>query len=188
MDDLYQVLGVSKTASAAEIKKAYRDLAFKYHPDRNPGDKSAEEKFKQISAAYSVLGDDQKRAQYDQYGAAGQAQYGSQPGSNTYGAQDDPFAQWYNNTQQQQQNSGYRQYTYYYTTENREQASVSRSESIVLFLEKFIIMCAGFFLLRYSWFIIPIGPILCIAAIVNGATGMVRALKYLFAPRSKSEK
>ena len=52
MDDLYSVLGVSKTATAEEIKKAYRNLAFKYHPDRNPGDKAAEEKFKQISAAY----------------------------------------------------------------------------------------------------------------------------------------
>jgi curved DNA-binding protein CbpA len=179
MDDLYQVLGVSKTASAAEIKKAYRELAFKYHPDRNPGDKSAEEKFKQISAAYAVLSDDQKRSQYDQYG--NQTQGSGSP----YENQDDPFAQWYNNTQQQHE---YRQYTYYYSTGKRESESLSRSESVVLFLEKFVIMSAGLFLLRYSWFIIPIGPILCIAAIINGVTGMVRALKYLFAPHSKSEK
>ena len=65
MEDLYTVLGVSKSATAEEIKKAYRNLAFKYHPDRNPGDKAAEEKFKQINSAYSVLGDETKRRNYD---------------------------------------------------------------------------------------------------------------------------
>ena len=70
MEDLYQTLGVSKTATAEEIKKAYRNLAFKYHPDRNPGDKTAEDKFKEINAAYSELGDETKRRQYDSYGSA----------------------------------------------------------------------------------------------------------------------
>ena len=70
MDDLYAVLGVSKTATADEIKKAYRDAAFRYHPDRNGGDAAAEEKFKQINAAYAVLSDPDKRRQYDQYGHA----------------------------------------------------------------------------------------------------------------------
>jgi len=65
MDDLYEVLGVPKTASSDEIKKAYREAAFKYHPDKNPGDATAEEKFKKISAAYAVLGDEAKRSQYD---------------------------------------------------------------------------------------------------------------------------
>ncbi len=69
--DFYEVLGVSKGASGQEIKKAYRKMAMKYHPDRNPGDKQAEAKFKEASEAYEVLSDDQKRAAYDQYGHAG---------------------------------------------------------------------------------------------------------------------
>ncbi len=68
--DYYELLGVSRTASADELKKAYRKLAMQYHPDRNPGDKAAEEKFKTISEAYDVLSDDQKRAAYDRHGHA----------------------------------------------------------------------------------------------------------------------
>ena len=66
--DYYQVLGVDKSASQSEIKKAYRKLAMKFHPDKNPGDQAAEDKFKEASAAYSVLGDEQKKAQYDRFG------------------------------------------------------------------------------------------------------------------------
>jgi molecular chaperone DnaJ len=69
--DYYEVLGVDKNASADEIKKAYRKLAVKYHPDKNPGDKEAEEKFKEAAEAYSVLSDADKKARYDQFGHAG---------------------------------------------------------------------------------------------------------------------
>ncbi len=70
--DYYEVLGIAKGASADEIKKAYRKLARKHHPDVNPGDKEAEDRFKEISEAYAVLSDEQKRAEYDQFGHAGQ--------------------------------------------------------------------------------------------------------------------
>lgn len=69
--DYYEVLGVNKSASASEIKKSYRKLALKYHPDKNPDDKAAEEKFKEAAAAYEVLSNEQKRQRYDQFGHAG---------------------------------------------------------------------------------------------------------------------
>ena len=68
--DFYEILGISKSASQAEIKKAYRKMAIKYHPDKNPGDKTAEENFKKASEAYEVLSDENKKARYDQYGHA----------------------------------------------------------------------------------------------------------------------
>ena len=69
--DYYEVLGVSKEATKEEIKKAYRKQALKYHPDKNPGDKVAEEKFKEAASAYEVLSNDEKRARYDRFGHAG---------------------------------------------------------------------------------------------------------------------
>ncbi len=71
MRDFYDILGVSKTSSKDEIKKAYRKVAMKYHPDRNPDNKEAEDKFKEAAEAYSVLSDNNKRSQYDQFGHAG---------------------------------------------------------------------------------------------------------------------
>ena len=77
--DYYEILGVGKNASDDEIKKAYRKLAVKYHPDKNPGDKEAEAKFKEINEAHDVLSDKQKRARYDQFGHAGVGGAGGNP-------------------------------------------------------------------------------------------------------------
>ena len=74
--DYYDILGLSKGASEGEVKKAYRKMAIKFHPDKNPDDTSAEAKFKEAAEAYEVLGDGQKRQQYDQYGHAGMGQQG----------------------------------------------------------------------------------------------------------------
>src|SRR6185369_882123 len=68
--DFYEVLGVGRDVSDEELKRAYRKMALKYHPDRNPGDKDAEERFKECSAAYQVLSDPDRRAQYDRFGSA----------------------------------------------------------------------------------------------------------------------
>ncbi|PZM86604.1 molecular chaperone DnaJ [Candidatus Gracilibacteria bacterium] len=75
--DFYEILGIDKTASKEEIKKAYRKLAMQYHPDRNKGDKEAEQKFKEINEAYSTLSDDNKRKQYDMFGKSGGNPFGS---------------------------------------------------------------------------------------------------------------
>ncbi|MDR2968853.1 MAG: molecular chaperone DnaJ [Tannerellaceae bacterium] len=91
--DYYEVLGVEKNAAAEEIKKAYRKKAIEYHPDKNPGDKEAEEKFKEAAEAYDVLSDTQKRQRYDQFGHAG---VGSSAAGGGYGGgmtMDDIFSQ-----------------------------------------------------------------------------------------------
>src|SRR6266513_5768980 len=79
--DYYEILGVGKTAAADEIKKAYRKVAMQYHPDRNPGDKAAEEKFKEAAEAYEVLSDPDKKKRYDQFGHAAASGNGGFGGS-----------------------------------------------------------------------------------------------------------
>ena len=69
--DYYEILGVARTASDGDIKSAYRKLAMKYHPDRNPGDKAAEDRFKECAEAYAILADTEKRSLYDRFGHAG---------------------------------------------------------------------------------------------------------------------
>jgi DnaJ-class molecular chaperone len=83
--DFYQLLGVSKSSTPDEIKKAYRKLAMQYHPDKNPNNKKAEDKFKEISEAYEVLSDDKKKTAYDQYGHAGLGDNPFAGGANPFG-------------------------------------------------------------------------------------------------------
>ncbi len=175
MNDLYSALGVSKTASADEIKKAYRKLALQYHPDKNPGDKVSEEKFKEISAAYAVLGDEEKKRQYDMYGSA-DAYAQSQRQSYSQGYGQNPFAgddfwEWY--SQATQQNGGYRR-TYTYQQRNTE--PLSKTDYFFALIRYGITLLAGLVFFRFSIILFPIGPILCIAAIVNGASGVLRSL------------
>lgn len=191
MEDLYAVLGVSKDASQDEIKSAYRKLAMKYHPDRNPGNKEAEEKFKNISAAYDVLGDETKRRSYDSYGAFGSQsqqsynqQYNPWGQQSAYGGQsyqDDPFWQW---AQYGWKNENGQNRTYYYKYEKSEK-KYTRAEWFRQFLQSAAILLLSMYFMRFSFFIIPIGPILCIAGFIKGLSGMTRSLKGIFARKTK---
>ncbi|WP_407428130.1 J domain-containing protein [Treponema sp.] len=196
MEDLYKVLGIQKTATQSEIKSAYRKLAVKYHPDKNPGDKAAEEKFKKITAAYDVLSDETKRRQYDSY--RNTSDYASHTSSNPYGnygwnnngswqqnwnrntwnteTQDDfndAFNQWFNYSRNNQN-----QNTYYYYN-NRQNEPKTKSESIVFIIQKLAILMIGVWSFKISWMLIPFGPILSIVAVTHGFMGVVRGLKKL---------
>lgn len=172
----YEVLGVEKNATADEIKKAYRNLAFKYHPDRNPDNPQAEEKLKQINAAYDVLGDENKRRNYDLGGYSDNNQYSSQ-NSNAYGSYEyeDPF-------------SAYRQYRYTYNQQRQNSYNpeydesygrdASKSEYFSLLLSKAVQTFFGLFMFRISFFI-PFGFLICIGVIVNGINGIGIALRGL---------
>ena len=196
--DLYHVLGVPRTASADEIKKAYRKLALKYHPDQNPGNKVAEDKFKEINAAYSVLGDEQKRAQYDRYGSAdayaSSSSRGSSAGTGTY--TNDPFWDWF--TQQTTASSNETHYTYKWSASDnpfrqgddsfrsdnsffrrRETHNVTRKEAFSMLIRNVITFAAGAILISPSLVFFPIGPVLSISAIISGLGGAIRSIRYL---------
>ena len=200
MEDLYEILGVAKTASQSEIKSAYRKLAVKYHPDKNPGDKAAEEKFKEITAAYDVLSDETKRRQYDSYGSYSRSDaYGSQS-NGTYGygnygwgqngtwqgqwnrggwqaeTQDDyndAFNQWFNYARQNQTNSN--GYSFY----SQRSEPRTKGESIIYIVQKIAILLIGLWSFRISWILLPFGPILSIAAVIHGFSGVARGLRRL---------
>lgn len=191
MEDLYQTLGVAKSATADEIKKAYRNLAFKYHPDRNPGDKAAEEKFKQINAAYSVLGDETKRRQYDSFGSAdsyerAQNYGGSQTDGtqNSYGGSGDPFWDFFNQTQQQNgqttESRDGRRYTYTYTTRHTERPTRSEAAgTLAKGVLKTVIGFAGASLFSSS-FMLWIFVIPCFIYGIGGVVEAINSLKYIF--------
>ena len=186
MKDYYELLGVPKSATADEIKKAYRTLAFKYHPDRNQGNKEAEEKFKQISEAYDVLGDETKRRNYDA-GAYTTGSYYNNAGQNEYQRQyqytyQNPFGeeywQWVNDAQQNQ-----RQYSNY-TRQNRQRRTYSRGDYVSMFVLKVIQTLVSMFMFKISFYI-PFGFLICIGVFVDGVRGIGTALRGLKAVRSR---
>ncbi len=188
MNDYYSVLGVAKTATQEEIKKAYRNLAFKYHPDRNPNNKEAEEKFKQISEAYNVLGDEKKRAEYDRFGSASSAYnsanysqnayqnyYRQQSYSDPFGSEDS-FWQWFNSGASQ---SGGNNRNYYYEYKDPKSSFTKKSWWAEFFLKLGQII-VGLLMFRIIWFIFPFGPLISIGLIGTGISGAARALRMIF--------
>ena len=172
--DLYAVLGVAKTASADDIKKAYRNLAFTYHPDRNPGDKTSEEKFKAINAAYDILGDETKRAQYDRYGSFENAAYSQQQKQYAYGGRqtndDDMFWQWFNENYQNAHNQQ-RRYTYTWTSGNHAQ---TRNELKAQLFSKASQAALGILASGVFGFI-PLIGLVCFIVTINGVVGAIRS-------------
>lgn len=193
MNDYYSILGISKNATQEEIKKAYRNLAFKYHPDRNPDDKQAEEKFKKISEAYDTLGDEKKRAEYDRFGSAGtsynsensyyqnsyQNYYQQQSYSDPFGSEDS-FWQWFNSSAGQ---NSRRNSSCYYEYGN-SQKNYSKKSLWTEFFMKVGQIFIGLFFFRFSWIIIPFGPLLCLGLLATGISGAVRTLRMIFKPNA----
>lgn len=196
MEDLYGILGVSKDASQAEIKSAYRKLAMKYHPDRNPGDKVAEEKFKKISAAYNILGDEQKRREYDTFGSTDNSYnpYGND--QNAYSGNADPWAEFFRRAQQdayrrrqQRAEQGYDDedpYQSYYWKNYGDQWMDKRFDSKT-FCVRYIainvlvfLICSGLIKTIIPFLFFPIGHILCFGGMLVSILGIVKGVKSLF--------
>lgn len=180
MSDYYQTLGVSREASSEQIKKAYRELAFKYHPDRNSGDSGAEERFKRINEAYSVLGDPAKKNRYDLGGfddssAAGGGATGTYGGYNPFGPGAGSDPRW----------TG--QYTWYGPFgssgswgQRPEYRPYTRQEAYEMLARGVATTVLGVLLFRFSlWFGI-FGLIICVGAIGRGFLNTLRAIKLLF--------
>lgn len=193
----YEVLGVSENASAEEIKKAYRNLAMKYHPDKNPGDKAAEEKFKQITQAYDILGDDVKRRNYDM---TGRYQYQTQDTvyqqNNSYQRQytysnfdSDVFWQWFANNQSEakKRSDSSNSDTYrrqYYENEHsrsyRRNYHRSKGSYLLHLVGKSIQVLFALYSFQFLKFLFPFGPIICIGLILNGVKGVLYSIRGLF--------
>ncbi|MGN0728083.1 DnaJ domain-containing protein [Treponema sp.] len=164
MEDLYSILNIEKNASAEEIKKAYRKLAFQFHPDRNPGDKQAEEKFKKITEAYSVLGDETKRRQYDRHESDSFSEPFSRA-SEFY--QRDPFDDFF-------ENRNYR-YTYTYSRNYSKPDGNFNYAEFLLSVFQVLLCMAGFFTLPFFFF-----RILFFVGFVEGLKTATANLKYLW--------
>jgi molecular chaperone DnaJ len=179
MTDYYADLGVSKNATADEIKKAYRKLAFKYHPDQNPGDKVAEEKFKRITAAYDVLGDEEKRRQYDNGGAYQSEAYQQWTGTyqNTYQNPYGDFWSWFTNASSAQQRQEEHQTEQYETRSNYSyHYEYKKRNVLVYFVQNVLKVVGGLFIIAAFPFF---GFIPGIIFTASGAKGIFRSIRLL---------
>lgn len=168
MSDYYEILNISRDATAEQIKKAYRELALKYHPDRNPGNPTAEEKFKQINEAYSVLSDPTKKARYDSGGYTDEQTAGQQAQENPYG-----------------------QYTWTYygpfgssgnwnNRQNWSEEPYTRKDAVAMLLRSVITFVLGLVFFRISFIFGIFGVLICIVAMGKGLFNSLRAIRLLF--------
>lgn len=174
----YEVLGVPTIATADEIKKAYRTLAFKYHPDRNPGDAVAEEKFKQISAAYDVLGDETKKRNYDLGGYSDSSSYNQNQSyqqrqyqytySNPFGANED-FWNWANggSSNYGNQNSDENNYG-----QNKRYSKYAKRYYVRSLVLRILQLLLSLMLFPYSFYI-PFGRLICLIILISGIKGVL---------------
>ncbi|NLC92193.1 MAG: DnaJ domain-containing protein [Treponema sp.] len=185
MNDYYEILGVTKNATSDEIKKAYRKLAFEYHPDRNEGNAVAEEKFKEINAAYDVLGDETKKRNYDNYGFSEQpySQQSQNAGryqytySSPFGGNEDTFWSWFNNASETKSDET-NHYEYKWANSENNNASYTKKSLWSSLFAKALQSIVGILMLRFSYFI-PFGFIICLGVIINGVMGVFSSIKGL---------
>lgn len=169
MTDYYTILGLDRTASADEIKSKYRKLAMKYHPDRNPDNKAAEEKFKEITEAYEVLSDEKKRREYDTFGNTNSTHYTNTQSNKQYSpfgeetSENDPFSQWANG-----------RHFYYYTTNRQTQSPQNQSNVISSVIVNVVTAILGFALLPF-----PLIRFIGFLLFFKGVFGALRSLRRL---------
>lgn len=173
MSDFYEILGVSKDAEPEQIKKAYRELALKYHPDRNPDNPAAEEKFKLVNEAYSTLSDPDKKSRYDLGGYNSQDPFRKQSETAGAGYGENPYGQY--------------TWTYYGpfgtsgSGSNRpDYETYTRREAFEMLLRSVLTFIAGVLLFRFSFIFGIFGILLCVVAIGKGLMNSLRAIRLLF--------